>query len=160
MDMLVKLYELPEASSLDAQLLREGIVVRRAMAHEKGLVVDWVGRQFSPKAKGWKSECEVGFSRLPITCFIAVKDHRVIGFSCYEVTARSFLGPIGVDASCRLQGVGRRLLLSSLNALRALGYAYAIIGHVGPGEFFEKAAGALEIAGSTPGIFPVSGSIG
>jgi hypothetical protein len=34
-----------------------------------------------------------------------------------------------------------------------VGYAYAIIGGVGPQEFYARAAAATLIDGSTPGIF-------
>jgi hypothetical protein len=45
------------------------------------------------------------------------------------------------------------LLLASLEALRAQGYAYAIIGWAGPVAFFEKSVGAMLIAGSESGIY-------
>ena len=38
-------------------------------------------------------------------------------------------------------------------ALRAEGYAYAIIGGVGPVAFYEKCVGAQVIPGSTPGVY-------
>ena len=44
--------------------------------------------------------------------------------------------------------MGKGLLLSGLHAMAGMGYAYAIIGGVGPSEFFAKVAGATEIAGS------------
>jgi predicted N-acetyltransferase YhbS len=50
-------------------------------------------------------------------------------------------------------GLGKALLFKSLEALRDLGYAYAIIGGVGPKEFYAKACGAIEIPGSDPGIY-------
>ena len=37
--------------------------------------------------------------------------------------------------------------------MKALGYGYAIIGGVGPAEFYEKAVGATIIQGSEPGIY-------
>jgi len=33
------------------------------------------------------------------------------------------------------------------------GYAYSIIGGVGPAGFYAEAVGAVPIAGSTPGIY-------
>ncbi|MEX1312903.1 MAG: GNAT family N-acetyltransferase, partial [Desulfotignum sp.] len=61
--------------------------------------------------------------------------------------------PTGVDVENRGTGIGKALLLSCLHAMAARGYAYAVIGGAGPTEFFVKAAGALPIAGSTPGIY-------
>jgi hypothetical protein len=49
--------------------------------------------------------------------------------------------------------LGRALLLAVLHAQRAQGYAYAIIGGVGPAEFYARNVGAIPIAGSTPGIY-------
>ena len=37
--------------------------------------------------------------------------------------------------------------------MRDEGYSYAVIGGVGPREFYERACGAFEIPGSDPGIF-------
>jgi len=48
---------------------------------------------------------------------------------------------------------GTALLLATLHAMAAEGYAYAIIGGFGPAEFYSKAVGAVPIAGSTPGIY-------
>ncbi|MGO7726351.1 GNAT family N-acetyltransferase, partial [Rhizobium ruizarguesonis] len=44
-------------------------------------------------------------------------------------------------------------LFASLNDLKAMGYAYAIIGAVGPSAFYEKAVGAVPIPNSAPGIY-------
>jgi hypothetical protein len=37
--------------------------------------------------------------------------------------------------------------------MKSQGYAYAIIGGVGPATFYEKAVGAKLIEGSDPGIY-------
>ncbi|WP_230977608.1 hypothetical protein [Treponema vincentii] len=41
------------------------------------------------------------------------------------------------------KGIGKALLLASLHALRNEGYAYAIIGGVGPEVFYQKKPSAL-----------------
>ena len=53
----------------------------------------------------------------------------------------------------RGRGLGRALLLATLHAQREQGYAYSIIGGVGPAEFYAKAVGAVLIEGSTPGVY-------
>ena len=53
----------------------------------------------------------------------------------------------------RGSGLGKALLFKALEAMRDEGYAYAVIGGVGPREFYEKACGAFEIPGSDPGVF-------
>jgi GNAT superfamily N-acetyltransferase len=120
------------------------------MASEKNLVVDWVNHQFG---EGWASECEISFSRRPISCLLALFDDHMVGFSCHDCTCRNFFGPIGTDPLFRRKGIGKGLLLATLQAMANNGYAYAIIGNAGPTEFFEKCAGATIIPGSTPGIY-------
>ncbi len=149
-DMLVRLYDLPEGSSHVAALHDAGIDVRRALAPERHVVVSWVRQQFG---EGWASECEVGFSRLPISCFRAQRGQEVLGFACYDTTAKAFFGPTGVLERERRQGIGTALLLLALHAMAAEGYAYAIIGGVGPADFYARAVGAVPITGSTPGIY-------
>jgi GNAT superfamily N-acetyltransferase len=149
-DMLVKLYDLPDCTEADRKLEDTGIVVRRAIAPEKHVVMEWVRSTFSA---AWASECDAAFSNHPVSCFIAVENGKLIGFSCYDATCRNFFGPMGVSAEARGKGVGRSLLLRCLRAMEAQGYAYAIIGGVGPAEFYEKTVGATLIEGSKPGIY-------
>src|SRR5262245_18618513 len=128
-DMLVKLYELPELEPEEKALARQGIDLRAAKAYEKNKLIPCVKAHFG---EGWASECEVSFSRQPIACVIAVRAGEVLGFACYDVTARGFFGPIGILESARGTGLGRALLLSALHALKHMDYAYAVIG--GPEE--------------------------
>ena len=145
-DMLVRLYDLPEHKSA----VPEEVIIRRPGAYERHLVADWAGEHFSPK---WASEVKVAFSREPISCFIATRNREILGFACYGTTAKGYFGPTGVSEAARGSGIGKELLFRCLQALREDGYAYAIIGGVGPREFYEKACGAIEIPGSDPGIY-------
>lgn len=149
-DMLVRLYDLPDVSSLIRDLEGKGILIRKPGAYERHLVLDWVSKTFSPK---WVSETKAAFARQPIACYIATLDHKVVGFACYDVTARGFLGPMGVDSSLRMGGLGKALLVSALASLREMGFAYGIVGGVGPEEFYRKAVDAMPIEGSSPGIY-------
>jgi GNAT superfamily N-acetyltransferase len=147
--MLVKLYDLPQAPTLE-KLAAEGISIRRAMAPDKLEILAWVQRHFG---EGWASECDVAFSMKPIACHIAVKDGQVLGFACYESTCRGFFGPTGVDEAWRGRGIGAQLLFACLNGLRDMGYAYAVIGGAGPVDFYARTVGAVPIEGSVPGIY-------
>jgi hypothetical protein len=98
-------------------------------------------------------ESGVAFGRSPVSCFIATAEGGLAGFACHECTCRDFFGPMGVAEPRRGAGIGRALFLSSLHAMASMGYAYAIIGGVGPAEFYAKTAGAVAIEGSTPGIY-------
>lgn len=148
-DMLVKLYDLPSLEEALAAVAKHGVVVRRAIAPEKLVVVDWVRAGFASSVP----EVECAFAHVPVRCFIATRDEAVLGFACHDVTCLNFFGPEGVAASERGKGIGRALLIATLHAQRAMGYGYAIIGGVGPAEFYEKTVGAVSIDGSTPGIY-------
>jgi predicted N-acetyltransferase YhbS len=149
-DMLVRLYDLPDSTALYERVAAHGVTLRRARAFEKHTVAAFVREHFSPK---WVSEVEVAMSRQPIACFIATRDKTVVGFACYDTTQRGFFGPTGVAEDARGLGLGKALLMKSLEALRELGHAYGIIGGVGPREFYAKACGAIEIPGSDPGTY-------
>jgi predicted N-acetyltransferase YhbS len=149
-DMLVKLYDLPAVDNLLAKLKEEGIIIRAAMPYERKQIVAWVRTRFGD---GWANECNVAFGNHPVSCIIATEEGSIIGFGCHECTCRNYFGPAGVAEQKRGRGIGKVLLLSCLHAMAANGYAYAIIGGVGPSDFYAKVAGAMIIEGSTPGIY-------
>jgi GNAT superfamily N-acetyltransferase len=150
-DLLVRLYDLPPLGPALEAPAAAGILVRRAAAAERGAVVEWARAHGSP---GWADECEAAFARLPLACFVAVEEDAVVGFACYEATCRDFFGPELVHPDRRGRGVGRALLLAALHAMRAEGYAYAIIGWASSVDFYRRAVGAVVIDGSEPGIYP------
>jgi len=149
-DMLVRLYEIEDADPIYKRVEEQKIILRRARAYERHIVADWVGRYFSPK---WVSEVKIAFSRQPVSCYIATRDKEILGFACYETTAKGFYGPTGVGEAARGTGIGKALLFKCLYSLKEEGYVYAMIGGVGPREFYEKVCGAVEIPGSNPGIY-------
>src|SRR3979490_3106471 len=149
-DLLVKLYDLPPRHSSLKRLKRDGIEVGRAIAAEKTTITGWVSEHFP---KEWSCECDIAFCRQPVACIIAVRGAMLLGFCCHAVVCPDFLGPLGVVAEWRKHNVGKALLLASLDALRAQGYAYAIIGWAGPVAFFERTVSATIIENSEPGIY-------
>jgi len=148
-DMLVRLYTIPSADEALTDCAKRGVTIRRALSPERPAVGDWVRTHFASSA----AEVETAFAQVPVTCFIALRDREILGFACYDVTCPNFFGPEGVAPAERGRGIGRALLLCALQAQRARGYAYAIIGGVGPAQFYEKTVGAIAIPGSTPGIY-------
>jgi GNAT superfamily N-acetyltransferase len=148
-DMLVRLYALPAVEPALARARSAGVSVRRARTLEKARVLEWVAARYAP----WIGETEAAFAHAPCTCFVAVRDDALIGFACYDATCPNFFGPSAVDEAARGQGIGKALLLSTLDAQRQQGYAYAVIGGVGPAEFYAHCVGASPIAQSTPGIY-------
>ncbi|MBM3442249.1 MAG: GNAT family N-acetyltransferase [Bacteroidetes bacterium] len=149
-DMLVKLYELPDYTVLKKKLEDDEIVFRRPLAAEKSILVNWVKKNYG---SGWASEVEVSFGYQPISSFIAIKENLIIGFATYNAAYQNFFGPTAVEEIHRGKGIGKILLMDCLDAMRAQGFAYAIIGGVGPAEFYTKSVGAELIKGSNPGIY-------
>ena len=164
-DMLVKLYTLPELTTPLTQLRTAGIDIRRAMPTEKHTITTWVRHHFS---ETWAVESEVALEQRPSTCFIAVEQTRptpqpahsydlqpeiLVGFACYDVVSRGMFGPTGVQPDHRGRKIGAALLLATLHAMAAERYAYAIIGWVGPVDFYAKTVGATLIPDSEPGIY-------
>ena len=149
-DMLVRLYDLPDHRPLLDKLAAQGISLKRVLSPDRGKVLEFVRQEFG---EGWMQECSVALSTQPATCYVAVKDKQIIGFGCFEATAKNYFGPVGVRKDCRAGGVGAALTLSCLHAMWEMGYGYAIIGWVGPAEFYSKVVGAIPIEDSWPGVY-------
>ena len=102
----------------------------------------------------WAGEAETAFSRVPVSCHLAVDAAgKICGFACHDVTFRGFFGPAGVPEKLRGRGLGTALLLTALHSLAAAGYAYAVIGGSGDDDFYAKAVGAVPIPDSEPGPY-------
>ena len=150
-DMIVRLYDLPASAAYDAASEEAGVRVRRLDAWDRAPLGRFVREHFG---EGWASEADFAFaSGHPITGFVAVKDGSVVGFAVYETSRRGFFGPTGVREDMRKRGIGASLLFRCLEGMREMGYAYAIIGGVGPAEFYEKACGARIIEGSERSVY-------
>ena len=151
MDLLIKLYDLPDFAEKIDEVEQQGIQIRRARAFEKNQILEWINNVFG---NGWAGECDVAFSRQPITCFIAVAEDGIVGFACHECTCRGFFGPIGVSEKHRRKDIGAALLAISLMDMAAMGYAYAIVGDGSQVQtFYSRIVDVQPIDGSTPGIY-------
>jgi len=87
-DMLVRLYALPGLNDAVASCTRQGVTIRRPLAPENPVVVDWVRAHFPTSA----AEVETTLRRVPISCFIAVRAERLLGFACYDATCPNAAG--------------------------------------------------------------------
>lgn len=144
-DMLVNLLQIEGYHEELDRLKKEGVEIFRALAPDKHRIIEWVKENSSPNASG---ECDVCFSNRPISCFIAAKGSEILGYACYNATAPDFFGPTRVLEECQGKGIGKALLLRSLNAMKEEGYIYAIIGGIGPAKFYEKCVNAVLIESS------------
>jgi len=150
-DMLVKLYELDFENEINKNLEVNGIQIKHAMIMDRQEILKFVEENFFLE---WKNECEYALFNNPTTCYIAVKDKRLVGFACFEATAKNFFGPTGVLKTERGNGIGKALLFKCLNSMKEMGYAYAIIGWAEEAKvFYEKTVGATTIENSFPGEY-------
>ncbi len=141
-DMIVSLTHLPEIDPA------EGIRIKRAFVGDKEAILDFVKAHFRPN---WVYEVEHSLLQEVSKCFIATKDGKVLGFACYDASAKGFFGPIGVEPEMRGQNIGGALLTRTLRAMSEYGYGYAIIGWVSDAEmFYRKTVGAEFIKGGNP----------
>ena len=147
--MLVRLYALPDVTVERHRLAAAGVVCRKAESFERHALLKFAGEVFPH----WADEVAAAFTHVPPNLFVAMEEGAVTGFAAYNVTRPNYFGPTGVHESQRGRGIGRVLLLQCLNALAAEGYAYAIIGGVGPARFYEKTVGATLIPNSDPGVY-------
>ena len=65
----------------------------------------------------------------------------------------AFLRHTILSKKYRKKGLGKVLLYLSLKSMQEMGYAYAIIGGVGPAKFYEVTFRAKIIKGSDPAIY-------
>ncbi len=151
-DMLVDLYkerETPDERSLATAEIR----IQRALAIDNTEIRKFVEENFNKICPGWVDECASTLYRHPTSCFIAVNKKSIVGFACYDATAKGMVGPIGVAEKHRNLGVAHVLLNRCFEAMKMEGYAYAMIGWVSSTEFYEKACGAIALPDNFPGIY-------
>lgn len=164
-DMLVKLYELPNISAQLANFRDQRIEIRRALPADGPVLTAWIHEHFS---ESWAIGCAAALTQRPITCFLAIEHQThtqppahpydlpaetLIGFACYDVASRGMFGPTGIHTAYRQRGIGTAMLITTLQAMANEGYMYAIIGWVGPSEFYTKAVDAMLIPNSEPAGF-------
>ena len=141
-DMIVNLYSLPEIET------NSNIKIKRAFVGDKERILPFVEENFQ---KNWVYEVEHALMSDVSKCFLATEDGKILGFACYDSSAKGFFGPIGVLEERRGENIGRALLIKTLTAMQEYGYGYAIIGWVSEAEqFYRKTVGAEFIKGGTP----------
>lgn len=141
-DMIVNLYKLPEAKCKDS------IKIKRAFAGDKEEILSFVEKHFS---RNWIYEVEHAIMDNPSKCYIATENGKLVGFACFDSSAKGYFGPIGVAPDQRGKNIGQTLLVRTLNAMKEFGYGYGIIGWVTDAElFYRKTVGAEFINGGNP----------
>jgi len=150
-DMLVRLYDLPDAEGYYRRVEGANVTIHRANPWDRSRFRTFVEEQFGGR---WADEAETAFSRQPISAFVAIEGGNIVGFAVYDCTRPDYFGPTGVREDLRGRGIGAALLFRCLESMWGLGYAYAIIGGVFEArDFYEKVCGAFVIPGSERGIY-------
>ena len=108
-DMIVSLYNLPEIK------VNENIKIKRAFVGDKDIILDFVGKYFR---KNWVYEVEHSLMEEVSKCFVATEDGKIIGFACYDSSAKGFFGPIGVEPKRRGENIGQAFLVRTLSAIK------------------------------------------
>lgn len=141
-DMIASLYNLPQVK------INEKIQIKRAYPSDKDIILDFIKKNFE---KNWIYEAEYAIVSDISKCFVAVDNKKIIGFACFDSSAKGFFGPMGVLKKRRGEKIGATLLYKTLLAMKEYGYAYAIIGWVNDAkEFYEKTINAQVIQNSSP----------
>jgi len=152
-DLLVKLYGFDLEQRLNqslGEMAVQGIAIKRASIIDKDRILQFVRQGFGDES-AWPNECEYALFNNPSSCYIAVQNGQLVGFGCYDATAKGFFGPTGVAESHRGKGIGAALMLKCLNSMKEAGYVYVIVGWIAPVmPFYEKVANAVEIPDSPP----------
>lgn len=134
-DMIAGLTHLPEYK------VCEGVKLKRAFVGDKDKVLAFIKENFDNT--GWMHEAEHALMADVSKCFIATENGEILGFACFDSSAKGFFGPIGVSEKARGKDIGKVLLLRTLEAMSEYGYAYAVIGWVNDAEmFYRKTVGA------------------
>jgi len=118
----------------------QGVEILRAKAPHQEEVRLFLKTHFPP----WEEEVLTSFTYDPPRLVIALQKGRIVGFSAFDTNnpGVGWFGPMGVDNSLRGKGIGRVLLLETLNFMMEVGYKNAIIPWVGPVAFYYKTVGA------------------
>ena len=148
--MLARLYDLPDAAPHEKRMAAGGFQVRRAEPWDRSRLQAFAGQNLGDL---WALEADRAFNYTPITAHVALQAGEIVGFAVFECTRRGYFGPTGVREDLRGSGLGGLLLLRCLESMREMGYGYAVIGGVGPAEFYERLVGAFVIPGSDPGVY-------
>ena len=144
-DLLIKLYALNDAPEVMERIGKQGIQIKRVLSMNITRVYDFIKDNF---AHSWADECLPAM--LNGDCYVAVRDHEILGFVGSNVPSKNYLSPIGVIPKEREKGIADALALTVMKAMRAKGYQYAIAGRVHPyaRKLTEHLAGAMPIPGS------------
>ena len=117
-----------------------GIEVRRAEAHEKQNVIDFVKEEWTL----WTHEVEMAYKDNPPSIHVAKLRGKIKAFSAHNGNNKGtgWFGPMGTHPDLRGKGIGSILLKRCLNDMRLMGQKSAIIPWVDHLDFYVHHAKA------------------
>jgi ribosomal protein S18 acetylase RimI-like enzyme len=141
-DLITDLYQ------LEFSYPENDLKFKRVLSPNSDAVIAFVDAHFS---KGWVSESKAALYKTQPTCFVALDGDKIVGFACYDATAKGYFGPMGVDSNYRKRGIGSILVMKCLEAMYHDGYGYAIIGSVSESNFhfYHQICKSVPIENST-----------
>lgn len=118
----------------------DGVRIERAGASE----ADSLDRLLGEHWPSWRGEVAIAQRAVPPTLFVAKQAGRAVGFCAYEANnlGTGWFGPMGTDPEAQGRGIGKALLLRTLEQMATDGFTGAIIPWVGPTEFYAKTVNA------------------
>lgn len=124
MDLIVNLYQ-EKLEETNIVLKNNNIKIKRLLSPNSDDLVSFVNEHFG---KSWASEVKAAIYQSKPTCYIAVNNNEIIGFGCYDATAKGYFGPTGINSEYRGLNVGQAILFETLKGMKEDGYGYAVIG--------------------------------
>ncbi|CAN5285746.1 hypothetical protein BH11ACT4_BH11ACT4_21760 [soil metagenome] len=113
--------------------------IHRLRSEEWPAFAAWMAREWEDP---WGDESAAALLRAPVSCHVATRDGRYIGFAAYDTNHPGWFGPMGTSPAARGTGVGAELLRRCLRDYVEQGRQQCEIGWVGPVEFYERTVGA------------------
>lgn len=124
MDLIINLYQ-EKLENLTIKPKDGKIQIKRILTPNADQLVSFVKENFNAT---WASEVKSGLYKSDPTCFIATLDAKIIGFACFDATARGYFGPTGINSSYRGLNIGQALYIETLKLMKSYGYGYAVVG--------------------------------
>ncbi len=107
----------------DIRIRTDDLEIREATSRNDP-VFKWIEKNFSLQ---WSIEAQLALEKKYGRIYVAETNNGIAGFAVHSASHRYRFGPIGVDEKYRGRGLGKILLLHTLDSMRLLGIRYAII---------------------------------
>lgn len=122
-------------SAAEARLRGGGITFRRAAPEDREFLECQIGALFPGP---WAIEARRAAGVRPPALHLALGGGRLAGFAARGGCGPDVFGPMGTAEGHRGRGIGEVLLKRSLADIRDAGFDRALIGWIGPAEYYRR----------------------